>query len=185
MKEEQDSFQFLNETVPCGLLKYTCDKHPKVTYFNEQMLEILGFPDDPGERKEYMEMYKENIYLMIPMEQRRKFSVFLKRVYAQDSTIAGELMVQKCDGTKIRLYGWVSKCINEQGQEEFQTVCMDMTEKYETTKARETERYMKALTEVYDLIFEYDFANKTAKCLDGRDSATFSRRETSILSDTP
>ena len=175
VREEQDGLQFLNDTMPCGFLKYTCEKHPKVTYFNEQMLQILGFPDDPEERQDFLEMYKENIYLMIPMEQRRKFTIFLKRVYSQNSTIAGELVVQRCDGSKARIYGWVTKSVNEKGEEEFQTVCMDVTERYETTKARETERYLRALTEVYDRIFEYDFSAGTAKCLYSREAGTFSR----------
>lgn len=174
IKAEQQDLQMMNDSIPCGFLKCTCEKQPRVTYFNEQMMQILGFPDDPEEREESREMYKENIYLMIPMEQRRKFSIFLKRVYSQNSTVSGEMVVQRCDGSNARLYGWITKCINGQGEEELQAVCMDVTERYQTGKARETERYLKALTEVYDRIFEYDFSDKTVKCLYVKNPGTFS-----------
>lgn len=168
IKEEQSQ-------VPWGFVRYTCEKQPRVTYVNDQMLKMLRFPDVQDDELDFLGMYKENVYMMIPIEQRRKFSVFLKRVYSQNSPISGELVVQRCDGTRARLHGWVSKCVNADGQEEFQTVCMDITENYKSKKAGEIERYLQALTDVYDKIFEYDFGSKTAKCLHAADSQTFGR----------
>ena len=172
MKAESDSLSILNETLPCGFLRYTCEKHPKVTYFNDEMLRILRFPEDEPEQ---LEMYKENVYMMIPPEQRRKFSVFLKRVYTHNAPVSGELVIQRFDGTRARIQGWVSKCTDAQGNVEFQTVCVDITENYKSRKAGETERYLNALTEVYDRIFQYDFGSKTAKCLHAENSGTFGR----------
>lgn len=173
IKTENNNLHFLNETIPCGFLKYTCEKTPKITYINEQMLKILKFPEIQDEESNYLEMYKENIYLMIPMEEQRRFSLFLNRVYTQGVTIAGEITIIRYDGTKARLYGWVTRCVNEHGQEEFQSVCMDITERYKAKKASETDRYVKALTEIYDKIFEYDFSNMTVKCLHGQNSDVF------------
>lgn len=175
LKTENDNLRFLNETIPCGFLKYTCDKMPKVTYVNEQMLNILRFPSAKKGEIDYRELYSDNIYLMIPMEERRKFAHFLKRVYVQGTPVAGELSVVRCDGTKATLYGWVTKIVNEQGNEEFQSVCMDITERYKAKKVGEIERYVKALSDVYDKIFEYDFSNKTVKYLYGNKSDTFGR----------
>lgn len=162
---ENNNLRFLNETIPCGFIKYTCEKNPKVTYINEKMLEILRFPETKDAEIDYLEMYKSNIYLMIPMEDRRKFSHFLNRVYSDNSTVSGELSVLRCDGTKARIYGWVTKTVNRDGIEEFQSVCMDVTERYETKKSGETQRYLKALKGVYDMIFEFDFSNRTVKCI--------------------
>ena len=61
LKKENDNLQFLNETIPCGFLKYTCEKQPKITYINEQMLKILRFPELKEGELDYLEMYKENI----------------------------------------------------------------------------------------------------------------------------
>lgn len=175
VKEENNNLRFLNETIPCGFVKYTCEKQPKVTYVNEQLLKILRFPTVKEGELDYLELYKNNIYLMIPMEERRKFTHFLEQVYAEGAPIAGEISVLRCDGTKARLYGWVTKFTNDNGQEEFQSVCMDVTERYQIKKARETERYLKALTEVYDKIFEYDFSNGAVKYVHGNNSNTFGR----------
>ena len=32
IKKENENLQFLSDTVPCGFLKYTCEKLPKITY---------------------------------------------------------------------------------------------------------------------------------------------------------
>lgn len=175
LKTEMENLRFLNDTVPCGFLKYTCEKQPKVTYINDRMIEMLRFPETrPGEL-DYLELYRENIFLMIPMEERRMFSHFLHRVYTQDQPIAGEITVLRCDGTKAHMFGWVTKTVNAQGQEEFQSVCIDVTEKYRRKKADEAERYVQALTDVYDHIFEYDFSNNTVKVLYGQKHNLFSR----------
>lgn len=168
MKEEQ-------ALLPWGFVRFTCEKQPKVTYVNEQMLEILRFPDIQDDDLDYLEMYKENVYMMIPIEQRRKFSILLKRVYTKGSEVSGELVVQRCDGTRARLHGWVSRCTNAEGEEEFQAVCIDITDNYQSKKASEIERYLHALTNVYDIIFECDFGSKMATCLHAAGSNTFER----------
>ena len=172
IKNDDDSINFINETIPCGFLRYTCEKHPKVTYLNDEMMRILRVPENEPEQ---LEMYKENVYMMIPPEQRRKFSVFLKRVYSHNAPVSGELIIQRFDGTRARIQGWVTKCIDAQGNEGFQTVCVDITEDYNSRKAGETERYLRALTDVYDRIFQYDFVNKTAKCIHAEHSAIFEK----------
>ena len=173
IKAENDNLHFLNQTVPCGFLKYTCEKNPKITYINDQMIKMLRFPEVKEGESDYLELYKENIYLNIPMEERRRFSKYLERVYTQGVPIAGEMTVLRCDGTKAYVFGWVTKCVNEKGEEEFQSVCMDITEKYHLKKEKEAKRYLQALTEVYDKIFEYDYSDRTVRCLYGKNSPMF------------
>ncbi len=173
IKTENNNLRFLNETVPCGFLKYTCDKNPRVTYINEQMIKMLRFPEVKDGESDYLELYKENIYLNVPMEERRRFARYLERVYAQGVPVAGTMTLLRCDGSKAYVFGWVTKCVNEAGEEEFQSVCMDITEKYHLKREKETQRYLKALTEVYDKIFEYDYSNHTVKCLYGKNSPMF------------
>lgn len=173
LKSENDNLQFLNETIPCGFVKYTCEKHPKVTYINQQMKDIFRFPDIKEGELDYFELYKSDIFLMIPMEERRRFSLYLNRVYSAGIPIAGEMTLLRCDGTRAHVFGWVTKCVNEQGMEEFQSVCMDVTERHRMQKSAETKRYLKALADVYDRIFEFNIALNTVKCLYSKDSETF------------
>ena len=173
LKNETQNLQFLNETIPCGFLKYTCEKTPRITYINDQMLKILRFPEKTAAGFDDLEMYKQNVFMMIPIEERRRFSVYLDRVYKHGAPIAGEMTVLRCDGSRAYLFGWVTKCVNEQGVEEFQSACMDITQRHNIKKERETRRYLKALTDVYDKIFEYDLSNRTVKCLHGHNSPMF------------
>lgn len=177
IKDENSNLQFLNETVPCGFLKYTCEKQPKITYINQKMIDMLRFSKVQDGELDYLEMYKDNIFLMIPMEDRRRFSKYLNRVYSADAPIAGEMALLRCDGTRAYVFGWVTKCINEQGAEEFQSVCMDITARHQAKKAAETQRYIKALTDVYDKIFEFNLDANIVKCLHCNDGSFFKRFE--------
>ncbi len=173
IKKENDNLQFLNETIPCGFIKYTCEKEPKVTYINSQMMNFLRIPSARAGEINYLEMYRNNIFLMIPIEDRRRFALYLNHVYNAGAPVAGEMAVQRCDGTRAYLFGWVTKCVNEHGVSEFQSVCMDVTERYQTKRASETKRYIKALKDVYDKIFEYDLSKNTVKCLYSNNSPVF------------
>ncbi len=173
LKNENRDLRFLNETIPCGFLKYTCEKQPRVTYLNQKMMDIFRFPKAREGELDYLELYKSNIFLMIPMEERRRFSLYLNRVYSAGAPIAGEMTLLRCDGTRVHLFGWVTKCVNEKGEEEFQSICMDVTERRRAQKTAETKRYLKALTDVYDKIFEFNIAANTVKCLHCGGSALF------------
>lgn len=173
LKNENQDLRFLSETLPCGFIKYTCTQTPRVTYINDRMLQLLGFDRQAEGDFDELELYKHNIYLMIPPEDRRRFSLYLERVYKHSAPIAGEMTVLRSDGSKAYLFGWVTKCINARGEEEFQSVCMDITERHQIKKDRETRRYLKALTDVYDQVLEYDLTARTVKCLHGQPSPRF------------
>lgn len=177
IKNENNNLQFLNETIPCGFLRYTCTKQPRITYINSKMRELLHFPEVKEGEIDYLELYKENIFLMIPMEERRRFSKYLNRVYSSDVPIAGDMTLLRCDGTRVHIFGWVTKMVNERGEEEFQSVCMDVTERYQAQKKNETKRYLHALTDVYEKIFEFNLDTNTVKCLHCEEASYFKRFE--------
>lgn len=177
IKNENDNQRFLNETIPCGFLRYTCEKQPKITYINPKMIELLRFPEVKDGEMDYLEMYKSNIFLMIPMEERRRFSKYLNRVYSADAPIAGDITLLRCDGTRAHFFGWVTKCMNERGEAEFQSVCMDITERYQARKTSESKRYLRALAGVYDKIFEFNLHANTVKCLHCSEASYFKRFE--------
>ena len=126
LKSENDNLRFLNDTIPCGFIRYTCEKQPKITYINPKMIELLRFPEVKDGEMDYLEMYKSNIFLMVPMEERRRFSKYLNRVFSADAPIAGDMTLLRCDGTRAHVFGWVTKTINEQGEAEFQSVCINL-----------------------------------------------------------
>lgn len=173
LKNENRNLRYLNDTTPCGFLKYTCEKNPRVTYINDRMRKILGFPEESEGDFDDLGLYMSNIYTMIPADERGRFARYLERVCEQGVPLAGEMTALRCDGSRIRIFGWVTKCVSENGEEEFQSAFMDITERYRQRKDHETSRYLKALTEVYDKIFEFDLAGHTVKCLYGQNSPAF------------
>ena len=173
LKAENRNLQYLNDTAPCGFVKYTCEKNPRVTFINDRMLQILGFSEPSSGEFDDLDLYLSNIYTMIPPEERGRFARYLERVCEQEAPIAGEMTALRRDGTRIRIFGWVTRCTGEDGREEFQSAFMDVTDRYRQKKEEETSRYLKALAEVYDKIFEFDFAAGTVKCLHGRNSPMF------------
>ena len=176
-KSEKTDLQFLNETVPCGFLRYTCEKQPKITYLNPRMIELLRIPEAGDGDIDYLEMYKSNIFWMIPMEERRRFAKYLNLVYSSDAPIAGDMTLLRCDGTRAHVFGWITKGTNEHGEAEFQSVCMDVTEQYRARKAKENQRYLKALADVYDKIFEFNLDANTVKCLYCEEASYFKNLE--------
>lgn len=175
LKAENSELRFLNDNVPCGFLKCTCEKIPKITYFNEQMIGIVRFPNENEGEIDYRELYSDNIYLMIPMDERPKFAQFLERAENEDTPVSGEISVVRCDGSAAVLYVWVKKAVSDEGLEEYQIMCMDITEPYRNRKIGEIERYVSALSDVYDKIFEYDFSNRTVKYIYGNETDIFGK----------
>ena len=175
LKTECQALKIIDETIPCGFIKYTCDEQPKITYINSKMLEILHISNENSNDASYLEFCKSNIYLMLPIEERRRFQYFLKRVHLRDKTIAGEITVLRCDGTKAKIYGIITKHINDSGTDEFQSICIDISERYQLKKEMDTDRYVCALAQVYDKIFEYDYSNSSVKYLHGKQSGSFGR----------
>lgn len=173
LKQENHDLQFLNETIPCGFLKYTCDKQPQITYINQTMQTMLRFPETQSGEVDYLELYKSNIFLLIPMEERRRFSRYLERVSAANAPLAGEMTLLRCDGTRLHVFGWVTKTVDTDGTETFQSVCMDMTDRHKVRQSRESERYLKALCDVYDKIFEFNLDANTLTCLHCEPQSSF------------
>lgn len=173
VQPEKSGMQLLNESIPCGFVRYTCEKQPRVIDINQTMKSILRMSEGADGEPDDLDLYRDNIFLLMPREERRKFSHFLEQVNILDRPFGGELTLMRCDGTKCRVYGWVTKSVNAQGQEEFQSVCMDVSESRRAEKKRATDRYLQALSNVYDKIFEYDIERQTVKCLYGEKSDIF------------
>lgn len=173
LKNENQNLRFLNETIPCGFAKYTCEKIPRITYLNDQMKQILRFPEPDETGYDHLETYAQNIFTVIPMEERGRFVRYLERVLEQGVPLAGDITLLRCDGTKAHVFGWVTACVNEQGETEYQSAVMDVTQRYQEKAEQESGRYLKALSEVYDKIFEFDLGNHTVKCLYGHNSPSF------------
>ena len=166
-QRQMETLQFINDTVPCGLLRYTCEKIPRITYVNDTMLELMRIPPKSGDGIDPLELYTSNIYMRIAEESRGRFSTVLREVFLQGKPHAGEISVLRGDGSRGRLFGWVTKRIGADGREEFQSICMDVTNRYRAKQSEQTESYLHALSCAYDMIFEFDTVERTVRYLQG------------------
>lgn len=164
---ELDGLRELGESLPCGILRYTCTETPRVTYINDRMLRMLRYPEQDSGAAGLVEQYMQNVYLLIPPEERLRFKRFQGRVYEQDKPVVGEITVMRLDGTRIRLDSWMTKGVNSDGVEEFRCACMDVTDRYDQKRRLEEQSYLRALSQVYDEISELDFSRKTIRFLQG------------------
>lgn len=163
----EENIRFINDTVPCGMLRYTCEKTPRVTYANQKMVEIMRVQEGADEVIGQEELYRSNVYLAIAAESRNLFAQVLQKVFLKGAPVAGELTVIRGDGSTGRLFGWVTKCRNAEGQEEFQSICIDITERYLRKRREQADRYLRALSGIYDMIFEFDRSKRTVRYLHG------------------
>lgn len=130
LKEEYNS-DIANNTTQNGFIRCTCEKQPRITYINDYMIDMMRFPESKDKDFDFLGMYRDNIYLMIPVEERRRFTLYLNRVYTNGTPFTGEMTLVRCDGTLARVFGWITKSVNDDGAEEFQAVFIDISERYQ------------------------------------------------------
>ncbi len=146
----------------------------KITYISDGMARILRIPQENKDSSGFADMYRENIYLIISPEERKNFSNFLE---CADESSPVEIIAARYDGTRSCLLCWIINRCDCEEVEEISLAFIDVTECRRTKNDREATRYIKALEEVYDGIFECDFANDTVKYIGGSDSSIFGRFE--------
>ena len=163
--------EIIMNTVPCGIIRITCEDEPRVTYISEKMLRILGFPAEWNADSPELDAFKRSVLSFIPPEDRSRFPALLCSVEEQQGPVSGEQTVLRFDGSSVRLFGWVSRDTDSSGAPVLNAVCIDLTEEARSRKDRETERYVKALSGVYDDIFEFNYKDRTVTVLHTRGSA--------------
>lgn len=167
--KDNEDFEFLCEALPFGIIKFSCEKQPKVIYITSGMKKLLQIPEDS--ESDY-ELYENDIFLLIPMEERKKFSAYLNKVSSSSSPVSGEITILRFDGSKGLFLCYTLKSEDEDGGF-FKSVLIDVTENRREKAEMENRRYLKALTEVYDKIFRYDLLSGTVTCLYSNSSSMF------------
>ena len=167
--------QTLIQTVPFGIIRTTAGEAPGITYISEPMLEMLRFSGNAPKSQPGLEtapaaldITMQNVYMLIPPEDRRRFALYLSRVERSGSPISGEMELLRFDNTRASCFVWISKPESGEG---LQLVCIDITDWSRIQKDQETKRYLKVLSSVYDDIFEFDRTAHTVKCVHSKRSA--------------
>ena len=177
---DPNDLQTLSRTVPFGIIRFASGEVPQITYISDPMLELLRYSavspqSQTPEQGQILEngatalgITMQNVYMLIPPEDRRRFTLYLGRVERHGTPISGEMDLLRFDNTRAHCFGWISKAEDGCG---FQIVCIDITDWARIQKDQETRRYIKVLSSVYDDIFEFDYTAHTVKCVYSKRSA--------------
>ena len=155
--------RILNDTVTFGIICFDPQKNPQITMISDNMLSMLKVPEDGSERVKALDICRQNIFMIIPPEDRRRFELYTGRVSRHGRPISGEMDLLCLDGSRIHCYGWISK--DETDDNAFRIVCIDISEWSRIKKDQDTKRFVNALSAVYDDIFEFDYSARTVKCV--------------------
>jgi hypothetical protein len=151
-----------------GFLRCTCDKYPRLTYINEQMKDYLGVT---AENARQLDWISENIYFMIPYDERVAFQENLQKCLDTKLPLHIEHNFTRVDNSSIRLIGWISLIENELGEKEFMIICMPAVENHVASRSAYNDAYFLALKKAYTSMFKVDLINKTVECIHGLDTS--------------
>jgi PAS domain S-box-containing protein len=150
-----------------GFLQCTSEKYPKVTHVNDQMMKYLGVTK---ENSDWMDFLKENIFFMLPFEERDRFRDFLEQAKSSDEPIPIEHQLLRSNGSRITLTGWLSNSVNEYGDKEFSFLYIRKKQSAITGQSLRENSYFRALENAYQAIFEISLERDTVDCIHGRET---------------
>jgi hypothetical protein len=152
---------------PYGYVQCSCEKYPKITHINAQMIEYLGRAEKDSDLEEFL---KENIFFtMIPIEERDVFKDNLEQALNSKEPIRVGHHIRCGDESLKYFEGWLSVITNENGDKEFAFIYILEDENEQSTTKENS--YFNALKNTYDLIFEINFDSDTIECIYGKDTS--------------
>lgn len=147
--------------MPCGMIRFTCEKYPTVTYMNAQMKRLLGVTNENLRLLEYL---RDNIFFMFPQEERERFREQLDAVEQQGDVVTCRHRITCCDGTIVAVSGWLSKVEDQAGNSEYQAVYSGSVAGEEKPKIC-IQNMIQMLDGTYDAVFAVDFLKNIVCCL--------------------
>ena len=149
------------EGFPCGILRCTCEKYPKAIYANDWMFSFLGIDEDSDTWKEFIQ---QNVFFMVPFEERGNFKKDLQLAAESVKPILVEHCVWSGHGSKTKLIGWVQMTQKPSGEKEYIFLYIQIDQKYLVMREKRETAYNTALKAAYDAIFRIEWQEKILEC---------------------
>jgi two-component system, cell cycle sensor histidine kinase and response regulator CckA len=154
LRRSEEKYRTILESIEDGYAEF--DLHGKITFFNDALPKILGYPADELKNLDY----KNRQYM--DKEDAEKVSQTFTEVYATGKPTRGfQYGIIRQDGTKRYLEGYISLRKDAGGQPVgFQGLARDITErkKIEEALRRSEERYRTILENMREGYWETDLA---------------------------
>jgi PAS domain S-box-containing protein len=154
---------------PHGFLQCTCEKYPKVTNINKQMMEYLGVDDKNSDWQDFLH---DNIFFMIPFNERDSFREQLNKALNSDCPVKVQHNLLRSDGSKITLIGWLSVIEDKNKNKAYTFIYMQQDNNQSEIRDMRENSYFNALKRAYNIIFELNLDTQTIECIHGRDTST-------------
>ena len=147
--------------LPCGIMKCTCDKYPSIISANRNMDEIMHAGCGAAE---WTSFALDNIFFMIPFEERDMFRQWIDEAMRERTPISVEHSLIRCDGSRIPVMGWITAT-----GDELTFVYMRVTDRHIALQRNRENSYLKALKNAYNAMFEINFVRRTVECIHEND----------------
>ena len=148
-------------TMPCGMIRFTCEKYPMITYMNAQMRALLRVTNENLQLLEYL---RDNIFFMFPQEERERFRKQLDAVGDQGDVVTCRQILSCCDGKTVAVTGWLSKVKDQEGNPEYQAVYSGGAPMEEKQKESYRKNLIRMISREYDAVFSVDLAGNIVCC---------------------
>ena len=143
--------------LPYGIMKCTADKYPRIKYINENMETFLRVaPDKPA----LSPFARDNIYFLLPFEERDLFRDYLEEAMAKKTPIGIEHSLLRGDGSVLSVMGWVSYT-----DDELTFIYMQISPLHEEVRKHKENSYYHALKSAYNAMFEINLVRHTVECI--------------------
>lgn len=162
VRSEEELTRELFQDYPCGILRCTYEEYPKAIYANDRMLRFLGTWE---ESEDWRGLISQNIFFMLPFEERVIFRDFLETARHSREPVPIEHRIIHCAGGTGHLVGWVRVAPGENGLLEYQFMYMQIARTWVSSRRKRESAYRQVLQGAYDMVFELDYQENTLACI--------------------
>ncbi len=150
-----------------GFHQYCLDEPVRLCYVSRNLCQMLGAPES-----ELLSEASDGYLPFLHPEDREEYESSLHQLAQapQTKTIQYRLICR--DGRTLLVLDTVTS-YELDGRRMADSILTDVTGQQQERAQQETGRYLRALSEVYDKIFEFDQRKHTVKCLYGQNSPSF------------
>ena len=161
----------LNKTIE-GFHQFIVDENPHLSFVSENFLEMTGYVKD-----ELLDDKKDLYASLIHPDDSYIYFSLIKKAREEKCTVSGNYHIIKKDGSVIFVKDTITPFRNENNDLILSSCLTDISEFDNKHTYNESNRYLEALSEVFDKIFEFNTKSNTIKCLYSNNSSMFKHFE--------
>ena len=150
-----------------GFHQYCLDEPGRLCYVSRNLCQMLG-----ASEAELLSEASDGYLPFLHPEDREEYESSLRQLSQTPQTKTIQYRLVCRDGRVLLVLDTVTSYVLD-GRRMADSILTDVTGQQQERAQQETGRYLRALSEVYDKIFEFDRKKHTVKCLYGQNSPSF------------